>query len=211
MTSFRNGSIALLFAALAACGDASPADNLRRGASSSGGTPAATVAPDGTPAPEPTAPAPEIPAADAGTDAAGDAATPPVDFFAGAPAYANQAGRSTQVGEHPSGGTARGSACFSCHGPGGAPSMVMGGTVYTDAAGTTPAANVQVVLKVGATFVSANTNAEGNFLVFGAAFAGTAKVAVRNGASSHAMVGGITKGDCNSCHDGTATARIHLP
>jgi hypothetical protein len=89
--------------------------------------------------------------------------------------------------------------------------MVMGGTVYADAAGTTPAANAQVVLKVGATFFTANTNATGNFVVTGSAFAGTATVGVRNGAAAHAMSGAITKGDCNSCHDGTTTARIHLP
>lgn len=89
--------------------------------------------------------------------------------------------------------------------------MVMGGTVYADVAGTAPVANAQVVLKVGTTFFSANTNANGNFVVTGSAFAGTAKVGVRNGAAMHPMVGGITTGDCNSCHNGTTTARIHLP
>jgi hypothetical protein len=219
---------------LAGCGDASDArDALRAGhpgamgtsadapsatdpaadpagmAPGSSGTPASSGS-SGTPGSSGSSGTPGAP--DAGADGAPPPPPPPppADFFAGAPGYANTAGRATQNGSHPNGGTAAGAACFSCHGKNEF-SMVMGGTVYADAAGTAPAANVQVVLKVGASFFSANTNANGNFVVTGSPFTGTAKVGVRSAATVHAMAGAITTGDCNSCHDGTTTSRIHLP
>jgi hypothetical protein len=88
--------------------------------------------------------------------------------------------------------------------------MVMGGTVYTDAAGTTPAASVEVRLVAGATVFTAYTNATGNFYVFGNA-AASSKVGVRDGAKTHVMIGAAANGNCNGCHDGTTTAKIHLP
>jgi hypothetical protein len=144
------------------------------------------------------------PPADGGAPPPADSGAPPAALFTGA--YAAQSGESTNG--HP-GGNPAGRACFSCHGNGEF-SMVMGGTVYTDALGTAPAAQVEVVLKAGATVYRGYTNAQGNFLLKGPRFMGTGKTGARN-ATTREMVGNVSNGNCNSCHNGTTVARIHVP
>ena len=89
----------------------------------------------------------------------------------------------------------------------------MGGTVYKDAAGTQPAASVEVrVVDKNGVAQRAFTDADGNFYVKGGALAGPASAGARNTASSHLMSGTLTDGNCNGCHQGgQGTARIHLP
>jgi hypothetical protein len=78
----------------------------------------------------------------------------------------------------------------------------MGGTVYADSAGTTPAAQVEVrVNNPDGTSVRAYTDAAGNFyLPTGSGNLATgAKVGMRTASGSHIMKGPAT-GDCNGCH-----------
>ena len=156
------------------------------------------------------APAQSSPDAGAGSDAGTTPVTPSANAFTGASAYVAGTGATTRKEEHPNGGDPAGVACFSCHGK-GAPQMVMGGTVYADAAGTTPLSQVEVRLLVGGTARTVYTNQDGNFFVLGPSLSGAAMVGVRNGAGSHVMNGAPVNGDCNGCHNGTTASRIHLP
>lgn len=171
----------------------------------------------------------ETPAAEAGTDAAADAAdggakdagsVTPATAFTGAGAYVATTGPSTIKGAHPNGGNPAKVDCLSsgCHGAGGAgPRFAAGGTVFTSAAGTTPAAQVEVRLRDGAgKAVSAYTDTNGNFFVRAAdaaALVFPVQAGARNTASTRAMSASIANGACNSaaCHGGAATGVIHVP
>jgi hypothetical protein len=155
--------------------------------------------------------------ADGGADAAD--ASGPTNAFTGAAAYVATLGPSTLKGAHPNGGNPAKVDCLSsgCHGAGGAgPRFAAGGTVFTSAAATTPAAQVEVRLRDGAgDAVKAYTDANGNFFVRAAdAAALTFPVAAgaRNAAATQPMSATIANGACNSagCHGG-ATGFIHVP
>lgn len=122
-------------------------------------------------------------------------------------------------GEHPNGGNPSKLACLGCHGPGGpGPRFFAGGSVFKDAAGKVPAAQVEVRLRDGAgKAVSTYTDTLGNFLIT-AQTATSAGIAfplhngVRTGAATNLMTAAATSGDCNSstCHGGTQ-GWIHIP
>lgn len=89
--------------------------------------------------------------------------------------------------------------------------------MYTSAAGTTPAAQVEVRLRSAAgVAVSTHTDANGNFFVR-AADAATltfpANAGARNAGATRPMSATIADGACNSggCHGGAATGVIHVP
>lgn len=172
------------------------------------------VADQGITANEPDASGTAAPPASAPSDAGPPPAPPPStpNAFAGAPAYVATSGGSTNVGAHGTNGNPAGKRCFSCHGGGGAgPSMTFGGTAYADAAGTTPLARAEVRLVIGGTAITTYTNATGNFFVLGARLSGSGVIGARDATTTHTMNAAVTSGDCNSCHDGTTTARINLP
>jgi hypothetical protein len=156
-------------------------------------------------------PAPAAAGSDGGAIVVTDAGAP-VTAFTGAPAFASVAGPSARKSAHNFSGNSpttnpAGRACFSCHGAGD-PSMVFGGTVYADLAGTIPAASVEV--RVGSTTV--HTDQDGNFYLLGAALKTSSLTGVRDATSVRPMASPITNGNCNGCHTGgTGTARIHLP
>lgn len=156
----------------------------------------------------------------AGDAAAKDASAPPPTAFTGAAAYAATNGPSTLKGEHPNGGNPAKVDCLTsnCHGAGGSgPRFAAGGTVFTSAAGTTPAAQVEVRLRDAAgNAVSAYTDASGNFFVRAAAAAALTfpvQTGARNTATTRAMSATIANGACNSaaCHGSAATGFIHVP
>jgi hypothetical protein len=174
----------------------------------------------------------ESAAPDAGADAVADAAADadagakdagtvvPPTAFTGASAYVATTGPSTLKGAHPNGGNPAKVDCLSsgCHGAGGAgPRFAAGGTVFTSAAATTPAAQVEVRLRDGAgKAVSAYSDANGNFFVRAAdaaALVFPVQVGARNGATTRAMSATIASGACNSaaCHGNAATGFIHVP
>ena len=157
-------------------------------------------------------------AADGGAKDAGNV-TPPT-AFTGAGAYVATNGPSTLKGAHPNGGNPAKVDCLSsgCHGAGGAgPRFAAGGTVFTSAAATTPAAQVEVRLRDAAgKAVSAFTDANGNFFVRAAdaaALVFPVQAGARNAATTQTMSATIANGACNSaaCHGSAATGFIHVP
>jgi hypothetical protein len=213
----------------AACGDA---DQSQLGI----GSRTNTTLPDGTPAegtPEggaegedAAAPADASAADGSGTDAgakdaAGDAAdaATAITAFTGAGAYVATTGPSTIKGAHGGNGNPSKLACQGCHGAGGgAPRFFAGGSVFKDAAGTMPAAQVEVRFRDAAgKSVSAFTDATGSFYVrqstaTAAGIALPALVGARDAAATKLMSATIANGDCNSsaCHGG-AQGRVHVP
>jgi hypothetical protein len=151
---------------------------------------------------------------DAGTDAAA-----PTNAFTGAAAFvAGNNNAPARNGPHQgTGGPAKlGCVVAACHGAGGSgPKWAFGGTVFTDAAGTTPAAGVQIAVRDrGGKAQIVRSNADGNFWApAGAANpAFPAKTGARTAAATALMDGDITDGNCNGCHTGGAgTAFIHVP
>ncbi|MDB4936337.1 MAG: hypothetical protein JWP87_3309 [Labilithrix sp.] len=142
--------------------------------------------------------------------------------FTGAPPYVAMLGPSTidtsgKGNGHLSfnaAGNPAGRACLDCHdgaGKGGAPAFALAGTIYTDAAGTKPAARVEIRM-VGADgkALSAYTDVNGNFFV--RTSAGTTKppaiAAARNATVVKAMANKISDASCNQCH--TTGSRITL-
>ena len=157
----------------------------------------------------------EAVAKDAGGDAA-DAATA-VTAFTGAGAYVATSGPSTIKGAHGGNGNPSKLACQGCHGAGGgAPRFFAGGSVFKDAAGTMPAAQVEVRFRDAAgKSLSAYTDATGSFFVrettaTAAGIALPALVGARDAALTKLMTATIANGDCNSaaCHGG-AQGRVH--
>jgi hypothetical protein len=150
---------------------------------------------------------------DAGRKDGGTSGTPPADAgappsvgtgaFAGAAAYSAKYGTTAHNPKK---------ACLSCHGPGSGRTMKFGGTVFKDAAGTTPAAQVEIRVRDSsgkATLVS--TDDFGNFFAMTGPSAFPALTGARNGSSTKLMVKETTSGDCNSCHNGGKTAFIVVP
>jgi hypothetical protein len=137
------------------------------------------------------------------------AATPTPDAFAGAPAFSSQVGSSAH---NP------GQSCMKsgCHGPGGGEtSFVIGGTVYKDYKGTTPAPGVEIrVIDTAGHAVSVYSGTNGNFYIHtgasgvtlpaivGARDATTTRPMVTQLTTSGFNVGVGTMGSCasNGCH-----------
>jgi hypothetical protein len=108
------------------------------------------------------------------------------DPFIGAPAYAAQTGNSSHNA---------GKSCIhsGCHGSGGdAPSLLLGGTVYSDYQGTTPAPGVQVrIVDAAGHSASTYSGPEGNFYVLSANASGVtfpAIVGARDGKTTRPMI-----------------------
>ena len=157
----------------------------------------------------------EAGATDGGADAdAGSTPPPPVNAFTGASAFVSQLGPTTRQTAHNFPGNTpttspKGQACSNCH------SFFMGGTIFADAAGTMPAAGVEVRARNAAgTAVSAWTDQDGNFYMptsGGVAF--PASVGVRNAATTKVMSASLGAGTCaaSACHVTGKQGPIHLP
>jgi len=180
--------------------------------SSDSGTPGA----DGsTPGPSPTTP----PGSDGGPTPTPDASTPPpVNAFTGAPAYVATTGRNARKNDHGNGGNAAKLACLGCHRAGGnAPIWFAGGTVFTSAAGTTPAAQVEVRFRdATGKAASTYTDADGNFYLTPGQANGLTfplQVAARDATTVRPMVTMLPNGDCSSsaCHGAAAVGAVHVP
>lgn len=127
---------------------------------------------------------------------------------------------------HTAGGTSNaGMACIAagCHLDGqmgtNAPSYSYAGTVYTDAAGTTPAAGSTVFVTAGGTTRKVVADAAGNFFVDTALLAAPTNQATANTSATECpkitpMVGSLVQGGGNcsatgTCHGGSQ-GKIHL-
>lgn len=117
---------------------------------------------------------------------------------------------SVGAGEHNAG-----QACIACHAADGGPSFTLAGTLYGDAAGTTPLAGATIIVidATGASFDMV-TQENGNFWAT-EPLSFPVHVSATQCPDSAPMLGAITAaGDCNAggCHAaGTATGRAHLP
>jgi hypothetical protein len=157
-------------------------------------------------------------AGDGGGDDGGvDEASTPLPAFADAGPYVPDAGPLTLMPQHNFAGNTPTTnpskqTCLDCHkvgGPGIA--FVFAGSVFTDATGSTPAAGVEVrVRDPNGTYASVYSDAYGNFFDSNVSADFPAKTGARNAANESLMTGDAT-GNCNSCHNGTAQAYIHVP
>lgn len=142
----------------------------------------------------------------------------PSNAFTGANAYVAQNGPSTIKGDHGGDGNPAKKSCLDgqCHGQGGeGPRFIAGGTVFSDLAGTMPAAQIEVRIRDAAGNASlARTDTNGNFFVRASNGNVTfpAQTAARDATNTRPMVASIANGDCNSssCHGG-AQGFIHVP
>jgi hypothetical protein len=156
------------------------------------------------------------PSADGGVAGGSDGNAPPTaytDPFAGAPAYASKQGTSAHNA---------GKACMPCHATGGSAGadrvFLIGGTVYNDYKGTTPAVGAEVrVLDTGGHAVSAYSDSTGNFFIYAKnanSVVFPAVVGVRDAATKRPMIAQLTAaamGSCGqtSCHD--SNDPMHVP
>lgn len=136
-------------------------------------------------------------------------AAPPVDPFAGAPAFATITPGLDSSQQH-LGSSNAGKDCLSCHGvpDDGAPTFSLAGTVHLTAGSTDGATGVQVriVAPDGTEVASVGTDSVGNFWLLGTAqIPAGSHVGVRNGTTEQKMSGAIANGSCNTagCHDPT--------
>jgi hypothetical protein len=115
---------------------------------------------------------------------------------------------------------APGAACVSCHKATFAKSLYMAGTVFTGLHEPDNCKGVSglkvVVTDAQGKQVSFDTNASGNFVTTSAtSFTMPFRVAVVNGTKMRKMVGEVSSGDCNSCHNAAgkngAPGRIQAP
>ena len=96
--------------------------------------------------------------------------------------------------------------CLSCHNGSKQFKLAFGGTVYAGAAG---AANTEVGIRSGATFVKVCTSTNGNFYKQTASINwATAEIRVRN-AGGEGIMGSAGTGACNSCHNGSTTDKLY--
>jgi hypothetical protein len=157
-------------------------------------------------------------ASDDAADADQADAGPAPSAFTDASAFTPDAGPSTLqpqhnfAGNNPTTNPAK-QACLNCHASGGAGvAFVYAGTVFTDATGTTPAAGVEVRVRTdNGTDAIVYTDANGNFFDRTEAITFGAAAGVRTAAATQLMVNEAANGNCNSCHNGTAQAYIHVP
>jgi hypothetical protein len=220
--------IALSLLALAGCSSADQASSGADDADVDGGAPSVTPPIAGSDAASPAsgdgavnAPADgATPPPTGGDGGAGspDAASGPANAFTGAGPYTATLGPSARNIRHtgPNGNPA-GQACLSCHG-GQVKNVVpflAGGTVWKDAAGTTPAQMVEMrVLQANGVGLSAYSDGDGNFFVprgASAPLASPAHPGVRDAMSMALMSDVINDADCNSCHRAGGQTPLNLP
>jgi hypothetical protein len=150
-----------------------------------------------------------------------DAAPPPINAFTGdTTGYVATAGTPTDNAAHNFPGNTpvtnpAGQPCLTCHIAGGAGVPFMfAGTVWTTAAATAPAAEVEVRLRDNAGIgTSTYTDAFGNyFVLLGAAatFSPPAHPGIRTATTTDLMTGAIDNGNCNDCHRAGGQTPIHL-
>jgi hypothetical protein len=123
------------------------------------------------------------------------------DPFAGAPGYSARSGGDSHNA---------GRSCMQsgCHGGGEAPSFLIGGTVYSDYKGTSPAVGVEVrIVDSAGHAASAYTGASGNFYIGSGSANGVtfpAVVGARDGTTTRPMITTLTSsmGSCGQggCH-----------
>jgi hypothetical protein len=153
--------------------------------------------------------------------AAADAATGPVNAFTNDGTYASAPNADKAALHHTvavQGFTnPAGKDCMTCHGGAGpGVQFAFGGTVFTTAAGTTPAADVEVrvVDPKGAEQGSVHSDTDGNFWVVSNTKLPTGALAgARNGAKTQLMISNPS-GGCSStaCHAvGSAIGAVHVP
>ena len=153
---------------------------------------------------------------DAGT-ASHDAAPPPSNnAFTGAGAYASAPPGSQAQDFH--GFSLAGKSCYDCHGanPSSGIHFTIAGRVFADAAGQTPAADVEVrAVDHNGAASSAHSDNAGYFWVKGGTLTLPALAGARNAQSTALMVGALSDpakgGGCNGCHNGATTAYLHVP
>jgi mono/diheme cytochrome c family protein len=147
---------------------------------------------------------------------AADAGTPPppppppaTNAFTGAAAFTSKIGQSARKDDHPwANGNPKGQDCSNCH------NFFAGGTVFTTAAGTTPAAGVEVRIRDAAgNAVSAWTDQDGNFYIKkSGGVALPALVGARNATTNALMGATISDGGCASasCHVAGKAGPVHM-
>jgi hypothetical protein len=135
---------------------------------------------------------------------------PPPSFFPAGSTYTATTGPNTVNNDHAARGFAQGNPagqpCLNCH----ANDFAMAGTVYLTAAGTTPAAKVEVLLKnTNGTTLKAFTDNAGNFYVGrnGTTVGAGALVGMRNATGEKVMVSSASA-DCNTCHKPNGSAGV---
>ena len=107
-----------------------------------------------------------------------------------------------------------GEACLTCHNGAAATKFYAGGTVFSAATGGTGKPGVTVEITDAANtkvqVVSALSNAPGNFYIK-TPLTGSLTVRATACPANRPMKTTGNVGDCNSCHNGTTTAVIHVP
>jgi hypothetical protein len=177
------------------------------------------AAPSPAPADDAGAPPANDDAGSAPTDDAGSGggAGSGTGVFGGdAGAYVATLGPSADNDKHPQDANPAGLACLSCHG-GQKPNItrfLFAGTVWTSAAATTPAAQVEVrVVGADGSALSAYSDANGNFFFLAGndPLSAPAHAGVRDAQGAANMNNVFNVGDCNSCHRSGGQAPIHAP
>ena len=144
-----------------------------------------------------------------------DAAGPTTftDPFAGAPAYAAP----SNLTPSPAPNHNVGNSCMNCHGN-GQTAFLIGGTIYKDFAGKTPAAGVEIrIVDTNGHAASTYSNSDGNFFIksAGSTVALPAWVGARDGTTKRPMITQLTPtdGSCGQafCHDNGGNGPVHLP
>jgi hypothetical protein len=144
------------------------------------------------------------PESDAGSAASEGGATSFQNPFAGAPGYTARMGQDSHNA---------GKACLQsgCHGSSEAPSFLLGGTVYADYEGTTPAAGVEVrIVDSAGHAVSTYSSPNGNFYVGSGSANGVtfpAIVGARNATTTRPMITTLSTASMGSC----GQTKCHVP
>ena len=150
------------------------------------------------------------PTSDSGTN---QPPTSYLDPFQGAPAYS--AGKGSNAHN-------AGQACITCHTKQGEKSLLIGGTVYSDYDGTTPAAGVEIrVLDTQGHAMSTYSGTSGTFYISAnSTIVPPFVVGVRNASATRPMItqidGKTINGDCSKsgCHVGKSNGGyyvVHIP
>jgi len=178
------------------------------GAGAGAGTPGGAT-PGGTAGGTPGGTAGGTPGGTAGGVDAGQQAVFAGAYATGKPAQSATAAHQGKAGAP--GVTGRGTDCMTCHVTGGAAGgkpFMFGGTVFSDAAGATPAVDAEIgVLLPNGTRLKTNSDDQGNFWLADAqALPAGSKTAARTAASQKPMISAAT-GACNAagCHAVGAT------
>jgi hypothetical protein len=108
-----------------------------------------------------------------------------------------------------------GTACLSCHNGDtkGTAEFLFGGTIYGNVDGGTGASDIEVrTVDDKKNGVSTYSDTNGNFWSESTAALGTPGAAgARNATAIQIMPSALMSGDCNSCHNGTNAALMHVP